>query len=289
MNWKPIALFLLIIVLIIPLVSADLGPKSTASFEIEHFSTPDGIEKFHTRLLKCYLPDQNHLQYPADNFPDKFVVLDSDSNCTWATSDLIWGGRWLYGSDFEDGSEEINFSMIPDKFLFAIYSETDDMLYISDVIERKAFNSTYSAALHSDGTISVEETTPFAETNQGQNFNQFILAFIITLFIELLITVILRKAFKAPKSIIALVAIANIITLPIVWFVFPLLQIPLLVFALSELFAVLFEGLFFYFGTKKQISLQNAFVLSLINNIASVMVGGVFLGILMVMQTVRLI
>jgi hypothetical protein len=64
------------------------------------------------------------------------------------------------------------------------------------------------------------------------------------------------------------------ITLPVVWFFFPSLGLSLAVTTiLSEIFALLFEAFFLHLVSRPKISLKHAFMLSLLMNAASFLIG----------------
>lgn len=103
----------------------------------------------------------------------------------------------------------------------------------------------------------------------------FIKASIITICLESLVTVFFIRIKKFPARLIISVILANGISLPIVWYVFPLLlsNSPFLFVLLSELFAVIFEAYFIFFTNRRWILFKQAFVLSVIMNSVSFAAG----------------
>ena len=97
----------------------------------------------------------------------------------------------------------------------------------------------------------------------------------LTFLVELAVA---KWLLKFSGTALKTVAAANIVTLPVVWFVFPLVSSSFaVVFVASELFAIVFEALaLFKFGAG-EIGLKKAFVSSGVMNVVSVMVGIVFL------------
>jgi hypothetical protein len=70
------------------------------------------------------------------------------------------------------------------------------------------------------------------------------------------------------------------LSLPFVWFVFPLLTDIYLAILLGELFALMFETYFVYAVNKQLISLKKSFILSLMMNLNSFIFGGFIVTIL---------
>jgi hypothetical protein len=96
----------------------------------------------------------------------------------------------------------------------------------------------------------------------------------LTLVIETLVAGLCVSALGLPRALLGAVPVANLFTLPMVWFVFPQLTLPWVVgVGLSELFAVVFEAGFVYAFTHWTLSLRRVAILSLVMNGASFAVG----------------
>ena len=106
----------------------------------------------------------------------------------------------------------------------------------------------------------------------------FVKVLFLTMILELLAALVFVSRVKVSKKILVYVFLANIITLPIVWFLFPLISLPFgISIVISEIFAVLFESYFIYFFGKQIISYQQSLKLSLLNNLVSLFIGGFLL------------
>jgi hypothetical protein len=101
----------------------------------------------------------------------------------------------------------------------------------------------------------------------------FLKAITITISLELLAAFVFITCTKMSKRILVYVIIANIISVPIVWYIFPLLKNAVLVTVSSELFAWIFEATFIFITNRQFISFKNALMLSLIMNFVSYSVG----------------
>jgi hypothetical protein len=124
----------------------------------------------------------------------------------------------------------------------------------------------------------ISETTPVLSSDKVASFAK---AFPITIILELLVSLIFLSVRKLPKKILAYILLANIISLPIVWFLFPLVKLPILaIIVVSEIFAVLFETYFVYLLNKQIISFKQSLTLNILNNLTSLFVGGFIFGLL---------
>jgi hypothetical protein len=101
----------------------------------------------------------------------------------------------------------------------------------------------------------------------------FVFALISTLFCEIIAGLIFLFATKTPRKAIKSLVIANLISLPLVWFVFPLLLSGMSAIISSEIFAVVFEAWFIFAINKKIISFRKSLILSVIANTISFSAG----------------
>lgn len=109
----------------------------------------------------------------------------------------------------------------------------------------------------------------------------FIPAAILTLVIEVQTAKLYSKRLKKP---IRHVVTANLISLPIVWFIIPnWLEIEFLwLFIVVELFAIIFEAVFIVLVNRTSgFTFKNGLVTSIITNLASIEAGFVLIGILL--------
>ncbi len=143
--------------------------------------------------------------------------------------------------------------------------------------------------------------TPLPEQNKGSDYSllhSFILALALTIIIELaVLAVFLRRwniKIKEWLKPVATLIIANIISVPLVWLIFffliamlvtifPWLSI-ILSFIIAEALAVIFEAYFIFWINKKAIDMKRAFILSIVMNIASFIIGGIILATLLNMK-----
>ena len=254
-------------------VSADLGPKPSIDINVLYNGDNVPDESFNAKMLSCINSD-NQLFSGEDSdylIPQLNISeYDSINDCYWIPAFLAWGG------DCKESKCHFGY-MPPSEFKLAVYVPSLDKVFISNEISRTNFNSNYEVTLNSDSSAKIYETTPLIKNDL---ISSFVKALIITLIIELLVALIYLSIFRLPKKILISVLIGSLITLPIVWFIFPLIKIIPLVIIFSEIFAIVFEAYFIYYLNKQEITLKKSFILATIMNLASLIIGFIFLFIL---------
>jgi hypothetical protein len=271
---------LLIVLLFLPIcIYADMGPKPSVGFDVLYMGEKIPDSKFYAEMLGCFENDPyddgmvnfNKCIYEHIDVPELNITeYDSAKDCYWCPAYLAWGG--------ECRRSHCNFDYMPPKeFKLAVFIPSMNEVFISDEVSRVNFYSTYDVNLMAGGGITIEETTSFLRSDAGANLRYFIIALIITLILELAAAwIFLLCSKKIPKKILIFVLIANLISLPVVWFIFPLIKINMaLMVLLAEIFAVVFES-YFLFLTNKKIGLKKSFSLSIIMNLVSFLIGGFF-------------
>jgi hypothetical protein len=263
MKSKSVILVLLPLLLSIisSIVSADMGPKPNVDIDILYGGSLVSDASFNAVMLYCINDTKDYQDrhlIPQLNLSE----YDSVKNCYWQPAFLAWGG------DCKDSKCHFSY-MPPREFKLAVYIPSLNKVFVTNEVSRANYNSNYRAELSPEGSAKIYETTLLPDS-----VRLFIEALIITLVIELFTAFIFIKIAKLPKRILVSVLIANLISLPIVWFVFPLLLNILLVMLLSEIFAVVFEAYFIHYFNKKRITLKKSFILSIIMNLASFLIGG---------------
>lgn len=149
--------------------------------------------------------------------------------------------------------------------------EFADKVRESNVFTKDAFSANYRVTVTEDALIVKEKFSP------GSLFDRNCLCcsgFLTTLGIETVIASIFLAAFHLPRTVLGLVPLASLITLPLVWFAFPLLPISSgWVIAASEVSAVLLEAALIFFALFRRISFRQLFSLSLVMNAVSFGIG----------------
>jgi len=124
--------------------------------------------------------------------------------------------------------------------------------------------------VNQDG-LQVTENRGGLPYEPGSQIEVFLVALAITIPIELLVAGIYLKIRKQPYKVIILIT-ANLITLPIVWFLFPFISLNgFIVIFLGEIFALLFET-WYIKKNYENLSYINSFWLSLFMNLASFLI-----------------
>ncbi len=101
----------------------------------------------------------------------------------------------------------------------------------------------------------------------------FALALPLTLIVEVAVASVYRARVPFPRRWLGWVALASVLTLPVVWWI--ILEYPdyLTGIVLAEAFAVLFEAGFLYFAFRKKLTPARILLLSVVMNGASFLVG----------------
>ena len=263
----PLITAIMICALMVPIVYADVAPKPTAEFTIHEEGRVIDDTPVYAVMLTCQ-PDES--LYSPESFPGLNISdYDADMGCYWRPAPSAWGGNCT------DGVCHFHY-LVPDTFRLAVSTPETGDVYLSDEIERQHFHAQFTADITGDGRIELQDETPFLATSHGKNIVRFLIALFLTISIEIAIgfiyAIVIKK--KDKKDILLAILYANIITLPIVWFIFPLMRIGALIIPAAELFAVVIEGLFIGWYIEEGIQRWKPYLLSLGLNAASFLIGG---------------
>jgi len=155
-----------------------------------------------------------------------------------------------------------------------IVIQFDDRKRESNVFADESFNSQYEMTIFDD-RLEVKDVTPFMKDSSV--WSAFIKALLLTLSLELMVAFVYLKLSKKPSKILLFVILGNLITLPVVWFLFPLFLNVGAAFVAGELFAFVTEAFFLLLTCKKWFKPSGAFLLSFIMNSMSLLIGGLAL------------
>jgi hypothetical protein len=146
----------------------------------------------------------------------------------------------------------------------------NDTVRESNVFVNESFNSTYQVTVYDDW-LEIIDTTSFMKDSSVMS--AFIKALLLTLVLELLVAFIYLKLARKPLRILLFVIIGNLITLPFVWFLFPLVMDAWAILA-GEIFAFITEAFFLKWTCDRWFKLSGAFLLSFMMNVMSLLIGG---------------
>lgn len=233
------------ILLLVPVfVLADAGPKPTRVFDLYfNTSTPQEIKK--AWILEC-----------------------KDKTCT------------SYDTLQEMGPQGIKCHQnvcVARAYGFGSYIrlvlELRDRTLTSEVLDAKAFNSTYDVII-TDGALSIKETTSFL--NWNSTWASFIKSALVTILIELIVAFFLFRSWNFPLNNLKYVLFANLISLPVFWFgMLNLIDNFVIAYIIGEVVVILLEIILLIYFTKNTLTLKRAFSLSLFANLASLLIEGV--------------
>lgn len=152
-----------------------------------------------------------------------------------------------------------------------IVIQFDDTIRSSNVFEDESFNSIYELTVYDD-KLEVKDVTPFMK--DSTLWATFLKALLLTLALELMVAFVYLKLARKPLKILFFVILGNLITLPMLWFVFPLfLNLGAAIIA-GEILALVGEALFLLLTCKAYFKPSGAFLLSFMMNVMSLLIGG---------------
>jgi hypothetical protein len=221
-------------------------------------------------MLTCN-PSNEQRPSPNPSELTELSIYDEKENCYWTPHPLAWL------QDCKNGVCNFHY-FLPSSFKLAVYLENQDKTYVTQEIERPNFYSTYRVDISRDGTAAIKETTSIL---QNTNLKNFLFALVLTILFELAITgiyILIKKDKYA--GLIKWVLIANIVSLPFVWFIFPLIFSLSLAILLAEIFVLFFEA-FIYYKFHKKLNYWRYFGFSVVLNILSFVLAGVLSFILL--------
>jgi hypothetical protein len=234
-------------VLLVPIaVRADVGVPSFMSFAFEYEIEPVPIIR--GQMIEC-----------------------SDATCT-TSEPFICGGFGSFGCE---SGKCVSKHIGPDcrmyhKLVITFADKTRESTVFAEQAYSPKYVVKYVVTVKEDSLFVREVFSPF----DLRVVLGFCLALPLTLLTELIVAAIYFKVTRGPKSLLAWVFLVNIISLPVVWFLFPLLTLnSIVVTVLSELFAVTFEAFFLHITNRDKISLKHAGTLSLLMNVTSFFIG----------------
>jgi len=158
-----------------------------------------------------------------------------------------------------------------------------DKVFVSGEIKPEKRESFYAANLLPDGTIEmrkIPKITGRAGINEHK-VEMFAKALGITLLIELLIAfmyldmsrIAIPKYSKKQIRFLSTVFLANIVSLPILWFIFLSIVNSFFMVVLGEAFVLLFEGVLLHYWNKPVLTIKDALLFSFILNMGSLFLG----------------
>jgi len=293
---------LIFVILIIgaSLVFADLGPKPSVQINLSYEG--QSLQETPTALMLGGCGNDKNEQLNLIDFEnalqEQLNMVSSDSGKTNHFS------SWLQDNHFKsayfDGTRSwcvailawqsgasptgLRFGyMPPTDFRLLLYAPDLDKWFLSGEVTRTQFDSVFTADLKNDGTIALQETIPVLNVfnPNSAGFRNFWIAFVVTIILELITCAFIIKVKKMRRAV-GSVLLANIISIPIVWFVLPAVLSStgigvLAIILVYEIFAVLFEAAIIWGINKEEISSKRALLISIAINLVSFFIGNFFL------------
>lgn len=224
-------------------IYADLGPKPSMAFDI---AAPEGVTLIGGEQYECEDAECKDSQPLGKAGPQRFFCIAQDAQCF--SRAYGYAPYHKLSLQFSDKTRE------------------------SNVFKSLAFDASFSVSVTESGIVVEQKKS---EISGKDVFTPFFGAALITIIVEFIAALLIFFILKVSKKKLLLFAVVsgNLITLPLVWFVFPLLQPAPLAILLAECFAVLFEAWWIWMIGKKQFSFSRSLLLSIALNILSI-IGG---------------
>lgn len=228
----------LLLSLLLPIASADICPRGTVQFNLI-YETFDPVTLIDSRLL---------------GYEDEQYLREIE----------------FYGFErFECAQNECRSSVFPKQYNRLIINFSDRQRQ-SDVFSITSYGTEFDVHV-TDSELIVEETTPILVV-VFYAMPDFVLFLMMTIILELIITLIFVAVFDKPMKVVAAVLIANLISFPAFW-QFMAYSPESGNFLILEAFVVVFEGFFIYYFMKKVIPIHRSLALSLVINLGSFLSG----------------
>ncbi|KYK35357.1 MAG: hypothetical protein AYK19_01865 [Theionarchaea archaeon DG-70-1] len=274
--------------LLILATSADVPPPRIVHIDVTYNNEIiDSV--FYAQILGCLseLTEENVREY-LENVVERHAIeqlafeeFDRDGNCYWVP--IGWCSCECTHSKCEI---ECNYDR---EFKLAVYIPKLDKVFVSGEMEAENItvaenrDSFYEANLLPDGTIDMKRTVGVAGKAGIREYKVKIVkrALSVTLLIELLIALIyinvgrtaIPKCSKKQVRVLLTIFLANIVSLPILWFIFLSIWNSFFMVILGEIFVIFFEGFLIYLLNKPVLPIKDALLLSFILNVGSVVLG----------------
>ncbi|MFH1248918.1 MAG: hypothetical protein V1660_02095 [archaeon] len=263
---RGLILWIFLVLFLIPLVPADTIPHNAVGLEFYvTYNNASIAEDFNAEIIMC--GEDGNCSLKADN-----AEICKNSVCLFSYYRIERVPRQMklliHLNEETFSSDVINFSWTKSHLFYDVNLMPDDKVII---------------------TPSPNQENP---DNSYAFWISFICALLLTIAIEFIVSIIFFKKWKISskkwKKPLLTVAIADIISVPLVWLIFFLIVAALpsifswlsiiIAMIIAEAFAVVFEGYILFNFNKKILPMKKAFLLSIIMNLASFILGGIILG-----------
>jgi hypothetical protein len=159
-----------------------------------------------------------------------------------------------------------------------------DQVLRSEPFENIDFDSSYNVVFHSSRldvhriapqpAAQVEPEQSFAPSVLPVKLNATAIALVTTLVIELIVACVYLSKRSLPKKLLWLVVMGNIITIPLVWLVIPVIVLPrAFTVAFQIATAIVIEAVIFRIGASRLLGWWRGFELSVWTNMTSYVLG----------------
>ncbi|MFH1306736.1 MAG: hypothetical protein ABIH83_03745 [Candidatus Micrarchaeota archaeon] len=259
------AYFALLLLLVSSFAFADIGPKPTMDFNII-FNTSEEVAIADAELIECEDEECTNAHTLEEMGPQYFEC--NQTNCN----------SMSYGYS-EYHKIKINFSNGTTRESNIFYRPSSGYtypLYITDSEILVGEKGTRIDVFNLDSSLP-DDIDVLPNFGGLLAYSGLILLFVAGLFITLIIEITILLVYmvftKFSRRMVLTAIGANVITLPAVWFLFPVLITDASYLVYAEVFAILFEAFVIFAFNSREISMLKALLLAIIMNLASFLLG----------------
>ncbi len=237
--------FILLFLIIFPQhIFADAGPKPKFTYDIVYETTKD------IDLIKG-------------------IQLESD-DAGFMRYDTIHSEGAQGFTCFQDLCYAMAYSFKKYHRVILIFNDT---VRVTPVFKHKSFQSNFLITVYED-RLEIEDKTTLI--GSSAIFPTFLKALIITLIIELFVALLFLLVGKKPLKTLLPVGYANLLSIPLLWLLFPLAFSYHYVW-IPEIIIFIAEAYFIKALVREKLSIRFLLIMSLIMNLASFIVGTMIL------------
>lgn len=274
-------LFVLAVLMLFNLAQADMPAPPPSTFHIIFNGSNVTDSVFYAATLNCYsntsladIKNQTEVKNPS-LFIEEY---DASQNCTWYPSSEVWG---------EECRDSVCYFYLwrapAGDFRLVVYLPSINRTFVSSTVTRNSVSSEFLVNISSSGNVVIEKIreipTPYYRPYMPPVDYSTLLeyALVLTLVIELASSLVYIHVRRLDKMVLWSVALANIISVPLLWFFLQVVGANMTLFCFCLLFGefavFVFEALLIFLLNKKRIGIVDSFAMSFINNVLSFVAG----------------
>jgi hypothetical protein len=252
---------ILLILFLIPIATAAEKEDHKLHLTINQYDQPLQ-ETYYAKIMDC---DKELREINTDIITDEYERYIMNLNLTDVKKNCIWQPTILTENC---NNNQCTFKgEISSELKLAIYIPEQKKVLISKEVRRAGFESSYEANIE-ENKINIKSTTPTFSTGK---IRAFMIIFLITIITELLIAMRYTNKKLLSKRVMWFVLMGNVITIPLTWFLLPLIgTLVLITFIIGIIISIIIETAIIYYFCKEEFPFDEALLFCLMINVISV-------------------